>query len=168
MTTCISKLLRRYTGVARLGSEKTDSVINLLCLMSFLTSFSFKRAGGIKEPGIHLYSLSLYSFYSWGLKHFIIKHCIRFTVLFTMVWPLVTKSHNWDMVLVAPYEVMSPNRSNSVTQVCHNDPQHKDKRFGSMSSRNLKKTPWGKREAASLTQVLLTIRATGLGVVLQF
>ena len=38
------------------------------------------------------------------------------------------------MVLFAPYEVMSPNRSNSVTQVCHNDPHHKDKRFGSMSS----------------------------------
>ena len=57
MTTCIPKLLRRYTGVARSGSEKTDSVINLLCLMSFVTSFSFKRAGGIKEPGMHLYSL---------------------------------------------------------------------------------------------------------------
>ena len=34
--------------------------------------------------------------------------------------------------------------------------------------KNLKKNPWGEGKAASLTQVLITIRATGLGVVLQF
>ena len=60
------------------------------------------------------------------------------------------------MVLVAPYEIMSPNRSNSVTQVCHNDPQHKDKRFGSMSSKKkfieepLRETGGGIPDSSSL------------------
>lgn len=73
------------------------------------------------------------------------------------------------MVLVALYEIMSPNRSNSVTQVCHNDPQHKDKRFGSMSSKKkFIEEPLRETGGGIPSQVLLTIRATGLGVVLQF
>lgn len=60
------------------------------------------------------------------------------------------------MLLVAPYEAMFPNRSNSVTQVCHNDPQHKDKRSGSMSSKKkfieepLRETGGGIPDSSSL------------------
>ena len=89
MTTCISKLLRRYTRVARLGSEKTDSAINLLCLMSFLTSFSFKRAGGIKEPSMHLYSLKHFFQIFW-------QEVPRFFVSFNNA---LIMSWHWTMTL---------------------------------------------------------------------
>ena len=96
MTTCISKLLRRYTGVACLGSEKTDSVINLLCLMSFLTSFSFKGAGGIKEPGMHLYRLKHFFRIFW-------QEVPRFFVSFNNA---LFMSWHWTMTLT-PIQIFS-------------------------------------------------------------